>query len=158
MVDSASARSLGNGNKRALSKTPGRDNDTATADPRSSAIVQAPLYGKFTLTIDCDGLLKPDVNRPGIFTSRSADEAVQYYQLSTLLMVPILGQIKIKCFHTCGPVEFDANACLTTLWSVGDWFVEQYRAIGKSVQYENSTDGRGEDWAEPDATLIVFIN
>lgn len=99
----------------------------------------------------------PDVNRPGVFMSKSGDDAAQYFQLNSLLVVPILQHIKIKCFHTCGPIEFDEDACLTTLWSIGDWLVAQYQVIGKTVRYDKETDGRGGDWSEPDATLLVYI-
>ncbi|CAN9468936.1 unnamed protein product [Alternaria alternata] len=114
--------------------------------------------GKFTLNLDCDQLLKPDTNRPGIYTSKSAEEVVEHLQLSTLLPVPILNQIKIKMFHTCGPIEFDEGSCLRALWSIGDWFVEQFQEIGKSARYEKSDRGREEDWADPDARLLVVLD
>lgn len=57
-------------------------------------------WGKFTLIIDCDGLLTPDVNRPDIFISKSAEEAAQFFHLSTLSAVRTLYRVKIKCLHT----------------------------------------------------------
>lgn len=114
------------------------------------------LYRKFTLTLDCDILLKPDVNRPGIYTSKSAEEAVESVQLHPLLLLPTLDQIKIKLFH-CGQVELQEGACLETLKAVGDWFVGRYRDKGKSARYEISNRGRADEWSEPDAILSVTI-
>lgn len=45
-----------------------------------------------------------------------------------------------------------------TLWNVGDWFIKEYQAIGKSARCEMLMDSRGGDLADPDATLIVFIS
>lgn len=127
---------------------------------RSLANIDVPYSsnGKFTLNLDCEQLLKPDMNRPGIYTSKSAEEVVEHLQLSTLLPVPILNQIKIKMFHTCGPIEFDEGSCLRALWSIGDWFVEQFQETGESARYEKSNRGREEDWAHPDATLLVILD
>ena len=100
----------------------------------------------------------PDVNRPGIFTSKPADDAVQFLHLNTLFMIRTLYKIKIKGFHTCGPIEFDEGACLHTLHNIGDWFVEQYRGIEKPAQYETWTNGREGDWSDPDMVLLVTLD
>ncbi|CAI6342376.1 unnamed protein product [Periconia digitata] len=125
---------------------------------RALAIDRSPAQGKFTLRIDCDGLLVSDPNRPGILTSKPAAEAALYFRLETLLTAPIMQQIKIKCFHVCGEVESDEGACLVTLWGVGDWLVEQYRQAGKSASYEKWTRESAEDWNDPDILLTVFID
>ncbi|KAL1598037.1 hypothetical protein SLS60_008525 [Paraconiothyrium brasiliense] len=114
-------------------------------------------WGKFSLAIDCDGLLQPDTNRSGLFTSKSAEEAAQYFCLSSLLPVSTLYKIKIKCIHTCGPIEFDEGSCLRTLTSMGDWLVAQYRDTERTAQYETWTNGRQGDWSEPDMVLIVNV-
>ncbi|KAJ4290985.1 hypothetical protein N0V90_010181 [Kalmusia sp. IMI 367209] len=113
--------------------------------------------GKFTLAIDCEGLLMPDDSRPGIFTSKSAEDVAQFFHLSNLLAVQTLYKIKIKCFHTCGPIEFDEGSCLHTLVSVGDWFVAQFGGLEKSARYETWTNGRESDWSDPDMVLIVRV-
>lgn len=115
-------------------------------------------WGKFTLIIDCDGLLTPDVNRPDIFISKSAEEAAQFFHLSTLLAVRTLYRVKIKCLHTCGSIEFDEGSCLRTLTGVGDWLVAQYRGMDRSARHETWTNGREGDWSDPDMVLIVCID
>lgn len=125
---------------------------------RALADDQIPAKGNFTLSIDCDGLLMPDPNRPGMLKSKPAAEAALYFRLETLLMVPMIQQIKLKCFHVCGEVEYDECACLATPWGIGDWFVDQYRQAGKSVYYEKWTRGSEKDWNDPDILLTVFID
>ena len=119
---------------------------------------QAPTKGSFTLIIDCDGLLMPDPNRPGIFKSKPAAEAALHFRLEKLLTVPTIQQIKIKCFHVCGEVELDEGACLVTPWGIGDWFVDQYRQVGKSAYYEKWVKESADDWIDPDILLTVFID
>ncbi|PVH92877.1 hypothetical protein DM02DRAFT_260177 [Periconia macrospinosa] len=119
---------------------------------------QIPAKGNFTLSIDCDGFLMPDPNRPDIFKSKPAAEAALYFRLETLLTVPTIQQIKVKCFHVCGEVELDEGACLVTPWGIGDWFVDQYRQGGKSAYYEKGTRDSAEDWNDPDILLTVFID
>lgn len=138
----------------------GNSQNLPNGTEHSIAHVDVPFSskGKFTLNLDCERLLKPDMTRPGIYTSKSADEVVQNLQLITLLSVPILDQIKIKMFHTCGPIEFDEGSCLRALWSVGDWFMEQYQGVGKSARYKKFNRAAEEDWADPDATLLVIID
>jgi len=130
-----------------------------TAGESSSPNIDAPplLNGKFTLTLECLWLLKPDANRPGIYTSKTAEEAAEDLQLPSLLLIRILNQIKIKLIHICGRIEFEEGSCIRTLLSIGDWFAERYQENGKSVRYESLERGTEEDWAEPDATLILFI-
>jgi len=99
----------------------------------------------------------PDSNRPGIFKSKPAAEAALYFRLDTLLTVPMIRQIKVKCFHVCGKVEFNECACLATPWGIGDWFVDQYRQSGKSVYYEIWTRDSEKDLNDPDILLTVFI-
>lgn len=119
---------------------------------------QNQAQGNFTLSIDCDGLLMPDSNRPGMFKLKPAAEAALYFQLETLLTVPIIQKIKVKCFHVCGKVELDECACLATPWGIGDWFVDQYRQAGKSACYEKWTRDGEKDWNDPDILLTVFID
>jgi hypothetical protein len=127
---------------------------------RSSDNINAPYStnGKFTLNLGCEQLLKPDISRPGIYTSKLAEEVVEHLQLSTLLLVPILNQLKIKMFHTCGQIDFDEGSCLRALWSIGDWLVEQFQETGKSARYEKSNRSREDYWADPDATLLVILD
>ncbi|KAF2272699.1 uncharacterized protein EI97DRAFT_203522 [Westerdykella ornata] len=72
-------------------------------DPRdlstAPALTSSPATNsKFTLTIDCDGLLKPSQLAPNTFVTKTAVEAAEYYQLPFLLAIPMLQEIKIKCF------------------------------------------------------------
>jgi hypothetical protein len=117
-----------------------------------------PVHRKFTLTTDCEGLISQDADFPHyLYTSKSADEAVRFLQLDTLTAVSSLDQIKVKCFHTCESLRIEEGACLKTLWRIGDWFMEKYEALGKSVECEHLTNEHERDLSEPDATLIVFI-
>lgn len=135
----------------------GEENDASGAGSDGLEVVQARMNGKFTLSTECYGLLTPDMEKEATFTSKSGEEAARYFHLDTLLVIPTIDQIRIKCFDTCGRIDVQDESCLTTLWRVGDWFVEQYHAIEKSAHYEKVTDGKGRDWTQPDATLIVWI-
>jgi hypothetical protein len=135
-----------------------RQNGLAGERSSPNIDVSFPLNGKFTLTLDCEWLLKPDTNRPGIHISKIAEEAAEHLQLDSLLSVPILNQVKMKMFHTCGRIEFEEGSCLVTLWGTGDWFVERYRENGKSARYEKLERDTKEDWAEPDATLLLVLD
>ncbi|KAL5400417.1 hypothetical protein PMIN03_012394 [Paraphaeosphaeria minitans] len=151
--DVAISTSRGNGTSY---RSRNGDNGTTAATP-GTATDRILGRGKFTLAIDCDGLLMPDANRPGIFTSKSAEDAAQSFHLSTLLTVHTLYKIKIKCFHTCGPIEFDEGSCLRTLTSMGDWLVNHYRGMERSARYETWTNGRGGEWSDPDMVLIIRV-
>lgn len=134
----------------------GRDDSTA-AEAGNLTIFERRVHRKFTLTTDCDGLLKLAKDRPGTYISKSADEIISYYKLDALMTVDALDLIKVKCFHSCEHMEIHQDACLKALWSIGDWLAERYRVLGKAVHCEHLTDGHGTDWAEPDAKLIVTI-
>ncbi|KAF2259053.1 hypothetical protein CC78DRAFT_83942 [Lojkania enalia] len=117
------------------------------------------LLGKLTLSLDCELLLKPSPDRPGTFMPRSVDEVAEELHFATLLSVPVLDSIKIKLFHTCGPIEFEEGTCLRALWAFCDWFKEAYAMQGRAVRCEKvARDSRNEDWTDPDATLTVNID
>ena len=82
---------------------------------------------------------------------------IQPTLVETIIPVPMIEQIKIKCVHVCGPIEFDEGACLASLWGIGDWFVDQYQTAGKSAKYEKWVNSRTGDWADPDVVLTVSI-
>lgn len=116
------------------------------------------VHGKMTLSIECDQLLKHDPKNEGTYISRSGEDVAQDLQLETLLNVPLIDEIKIKCFHVCGTVNVQGQACLTTLWSIGDWMLGKYRAVGKSAQCERVGVTEGRDWTEADATLFIYVD
>lgn len=119
---------------------------------------QSPAKGSFTLSIDCHGFLMPESNRPGIFKPKLAPEAALYLRLETLLTGQTTRQVKVECFHVCGEVEFDDCASLITPWGIGDWFVEQYRQVGKFAHYDKWTKESAGYWMYPDLLLTVFID
>jgi hypothetical protein len=56
------------------------------------------------------------------------------------------------------------DPCFIALWSLGEWFVERFREIGRVAQYETKTNyeamtngGPKRDMDDPDATLLVSI-
>lgn len=133
-------------------------NNSDSTQEDGMAITRRTTYRKFTLTVDCDGLLKPKVHQSDICTSKSADEAVSFFQLDTVMAIPDLDQLKVRCFHTCELLQIEGHACLEALWSIGDWFETKYQPLGKSVRCEHLTEKHMIDWTEPDATLVVFIS
>lgn len=116
------------------------------------------VNGKFTLTIDCTVLLKASSSNPDFYEGQSAEEMAQHFQLDSLTQLPIVDQIKVKMFHTCGFVDFMDAACMYTLWSLADWIMAQYQNKGKRVEIERKGDGRGRDWAEPDAYFVITVD
>jgi hypothetical protein len=133
--------------------------------PDRLASPQYSVFGKFTLRINCDEFLLPTTSssssshnqKPNV-TSMSVDQAVACFHLDSLLAIPIMQELKIKCFHTCGLFDLEEDSCLSTLWEVAEWFVQQYRAVGKEAECYASTEGRGADWAEPDVEVVIFID
>lgn len=115
------------------------------------------VYGSYTLVLYCDGLLKSDPTCPGMFTLKSVDEVAQDLCLVSLLQVPTLDTVKIKCLHTCGSMQLRVESCLNCLDDIGRWFVQQYQARGQSAQYTRHIKTTGEDWAEPDAVLKINL-
>ncbi|KAF9690806.1 hypothetical protein EKO04_010960 [Ascochyta lentis] len=129
----------------------------------NTPLPRGPVYRKLTLTIDCEVLLQPTTQSPTLVqsythVSKSAAECVSDLQIAGLPTSLPLDQIKIRCFHTCAALNVQGEACLDTLWSVGDWLEERYRDLGRGVRCERLTDGHGRDWSEPDATLVVAIS
>ncbi|KAF2014287.1 hypothetical protein BU24DRAFT_212600 [Aaosphaeria arxii CBS 175.79] len=119
---------------------------------------QRPPTGKYVLSLDCEELLKLSTNRPGIYVAKTVDELMQHLQLEALIAVPILHEIKIKMFHTCGPVELQEGSCLRALTGIGAWLVSRYEEFGKPARCEPEVDVDTRDWADPDAILQVFID
>jgi hypothetical protein len=136
--------------------------------PDRLASPQYSVFGKFTLRINCDEFLLPTTSssssssshnkKPNSVTPMSVDQAVSCFQLDSLLAIPIMQELKIKCFHTCGLFDLEEDLCLSTLWGVAEWLVQQFRAVGKEAECYASTEGRGADWAEPDVEVVIFID
>ncbi|KAF2741277.1 hypothetical protein EJ04DRAFT_558005 [Polyplosphaeria fusca] len=119
----------------------------------------APLkaLGRFTMSIDCDGLLSNSSDDDGVMVAKEGSAAIQHFQLDSLMGVAVISGIKVKVYHICGEMKVSGRACLIALWQMGDWFVEEYGKVGIIARYEKLVDGRGRDWDEADATLIVYI-
>jgi hypothetical protein len=134
--------------------------------PDRLATPQYSVFGKFTLRINCDEFLLPTTSssssshnkKPNSVTLMSVDQAVACFQLDSLLAVPIMQELKIKCFHTCGLFDLEKDACLEPLWGIAEWFIKQYRAVGKEAECHASTEERRVDWVEPDVEVVIFID
>lgn len=126
----------------------------AQIDPRMG---RQPAMGKLKWTVECDGLLMLDVHRPGLFIPKPAIDVAQHFQLEALLVVPLIRRIKIKCFHVCGLMKVEDDACLVALWALGDWFVDRYQTVGKSAMYKKRTISKAAELGDPDAVLTISV-
>lgn len=137
-----------------------RNKDNELADTRSAdaTTTQCSVYRKYTLNLDCEGLLKPAPGRQNTYTAKSAEESVSFFQLDSVIACAELDRMKLKCFHTCAPLNVERDACVDALWSIGELLKAKYAALGSSVYCEHLTDGSGTDWSEPDATLMLIIS
>lgn len=118
---------------------------------------EATVNGKFTLTIDCTVLLQPSRSNPDFYVGQSTEALVEHFQLGQLTQLAIIDQVKVKMYHTCGFVDFVDVACMHTLWHLADWIMAQYQNRGKRVEIDRKGDGRGRDWAEPDAYFTITV-
>ena len=92
-----------------------------------------------------------------MFILKSVDKVARDLCLVSLLQIPTLDTVKIKCLHTCGSMRLSVESCLNCLDGIGRWFVQQYQARGQSAQYIQHIKTTGESWAEPDAVLKIDL-
>ncbi|KZM21279.1 hypothetical protein ST47_g7578 [Ascochyta rabiei] len=113
---------------------------------------------RITISVDCEDILKPDVHNPTKHTFLSGSESVQKLQLSQLIGITTLSQVKIKMIHTCGLLKLDGEPCLEALWNIGQALVDLFDASGRQAKLEKWTNENSKNWLDVDAKVMVYLD